>query len=670
MKKPNFLSVGITALFIGAFFSPYVFAQETEDVPDSELTLIIEPDTLNMTVYETAKIDFKFVDKEGNEHDRMLSFFSGLLGTETGATPTEKISVDSEGNVTAKEAGSYYIMAWPSNSRVSGTTIKVEVAPLPVQEIVFENSSQNFYSNTSTELKTTIYDTKKGTRHVPLTYSSSNPEIAQVTKNGLLIAKKKGTTEITFTAEGVSISEKVTVMENPVTTIELFADKTEVRTGEVVTLKAITKNKKGDKVMGVPVTFSFFGEPNDMSGSSGSGLIEKNGKFVANKAGFFTIVAKAGSISSETYIEAIPRNVQKNIQVVGHKPTKENTSDFWIWEGVDGRDYAVTGTHSANGNAYFWDVTNPAEMKIIDTLTVDARTVNDVKVSEDGRIAVISREGASNRRNGIYILDVTDPYNVKVLSTFDDGLTGGVHNVFIYEDHVYAVNNTQKYDVINIEDPANPYRVSRFELERPGHVVHDVWIEDGIAYSSNFGDGLAVVDVGSKVGEMGTAGGSPENPVQLASHNFDKGWNHAAFPFKSKSTGDFYVAAGDEAFPGGEPAGWIHFVKFDGWENSREVARYEVPEAGSHNLWIKDDVMYVAFYDGGLRVVDISGELMGNLYDQGREIARFQPKDPQGSIPNITMTWGAQPYKDYIYIADMGSGLWALKLSDVKQADN
>ena len=44
-------------------------------------------------------------------------------------------------------------------------------------------------------------------------------------------------------------------------------------------------------------------------------------------------------------------------------------------------------------------------MKTIDTVRVDARTVNDVKLSADGRIAVISREGASNRKNGLVILD-------------------------------------------------------------------------------------------------------------------------------------------------------------------------------------------------------------------------------------------------------------------------
>ena len=170
-----------------------------------------------------------------------------------------------------------------------------------------------------------------------------------------------------------------------------------------------------------------------------------------------------------------------------------NTSDLWIWPGVGkhkGKDFAVTGTWGANGEAYFWDVTDPSKMAIIDTITVDARTVNDVKVSEDGRVGVITREGASNRKNGFVVLDITDPYNVKITAEFNDDMTGGVHNVFIYDNHVYAVNNGRKYDVINIEDPYNPFRVSRYELDTPGHGVHDVWVEDGIAYSSNWADGV------------------------------------------------------------------------------------------------------------------------------------------------------------------------------------
>ena len=97
-------------------------------------------------------------------------------------------------------------------------------------------------------------------------------------------------------------------------------------------------------------------------------------------------------------------------------------------------------------------------------------------------------------------------------------------------------------------------------------------------------------------------------------------------------------------------------------ENPEMVARYEVPEFGTHNLWVEDDKLYQSYYEGGLRVVDISGELMGNLYTQGREIAVFKSASPVGYTPNATMVWGTQPFKGHVFFSDTNSGLWSVKL--------
>jgi hypothetical protein len=96
--------------------------------------------------------------------------------------------------------------------------------------------------------------------------------------------------------------------------------------------------------------------------------------------------------------------------------------------------------------------------------------------------------------------------------------------------------------------------------------------------------------------------------------------------------------------------------------NARMVARYEVTEYGTHNIWVEDDKLYQAYYEGGLRVVDVSGELMGNLYTQGREIAVFKPFDPQGYVANSPMVWSAIPYKGNIFFADTNSGIWAVRI--------
>ena len=73
-------------------------------------------------------------------------------------------------------------------------------------------------------------------------------------------------------------------------------------------------------------------------------------------------------------------------------------------------------------------------------------------------------------------------------------------------------------------------------------------------------------------------------------------------------------------------------------------------------------------FNGGVRVLDLSGELMGDLYKQGREIAFFHSSDPEGYVKNAPMGWGAQPYKDLVYFTDFNSGLWAIRLVDPEES--
>jgi hypothetical protein len=108
--------------------------------------------------------------------------------------------------------------------------------------------------------------------------------------------------------------------------------------------------------------------------------------------------------------------------------------------------------------------------------------------------------------------------------------------------------------------------------------------------------------------------------------------------------------------------GYIQVIDFTDPENPEMVARYEVPEYGTHNIWVEDDVLYQAYYEGGVRMVDVSGELMGNLYTQGREMAVFKSVDPDGYTRNATMVWSAMPHKGNVFFSDTNSGLWIVKM--------
>jgi hypothetical protein len=116
---------------------------------------------------------------------------------------------------------------------------------------------------------------------------------------------------------------------------------------------------------------------------------------------------------------------------------------------------------------------------------------------------------------------------------------------------------------------------------------------------------------------------------------------------------------------GGYPratTGYIQVVDFTDPQNPRQVARYEVAEFGTHNIWVEDDILYQAYYEGGARMVDVSGELMGNLYTQNREIAVYKAHDPAGWIANAPAAWSVIPYKGNVFFSDNTSGLWAIKL--------
>ncbi len=650
MKKLNLL---LLLVFVA------VGASQAQDY-----SIKVSDEPVQMKIGESVQLEAAVIDAQGNVvPDKEFIFFSR----------NDEVTVEpNTGKATALKHGEYdirVISPTDDGTRLRGT-ITVSIEPTAISRIEIGDVPSNIYAGVTVPLEVRVIDEAGFERpEVGVELSSSNTQVARVAPYYKLLTGTKGKTTITAKVDEVMTKIELTVVENPIVKIDLTADMTEGRSGDVFTLTAIARDKNGKTVDDAPIVYSFTGESYDVSAAP-SGLITQEGKFVADQPGLYVLNVVAGGAAASVTVSANNRNIGREIELVGRGSVNDkHTSDLWIWEGKDGRDYAVTGTWGADGTAYFWDVTDPGAITKIDSVKVDARTVNDVKISEDGTICVISREGASNRKNGLVIIDSSNPRDVSIISEFSENLTGGVHNVFIYQDHVYALSAGRKYYSINIEDPKNPRIVGEFELNTPGHAIHDVWIHDGIAYSSNWKDGVQLVDVGN-----GIAGGSPSNPVQFASYAYPSKANHAAFPYKDEKTGKFYVIMGDEQFPYGldptgkkpsRAAGYLHVIDFTDLKNPKEVAWFQVPFAGSHNYWIEDDILYAAFYNAGVRVVDLSGELLGDLNRQGREIAWIVPEDPEGYVPNAPFTWGAQPHKGHIFYSDWNSGLWSAKLKPV-----
>lgn len=554
-------------------------------------------------------------------------------------------TIDSTGLFVASGAGKGRIVA--AYGRRSGE-LPLEVVPLPTAALEVQMPETTLPEGSFVSFAVTARDRLGNVQeNAGLRWKSSAPGIAEV-RGDRIVTGRPGSAVLTASAGVAEKRVPVTVVPAGFRRLAIAGAPEEVRTGDVVRLRLEPGNAAAYAHWWV-------------SPAEGA-LVEQDGTFVAEAPGSYLVKAESGGREAIVVVRAVRRDLKARFDVVAHAPVfKSHTADVWTFTGRDGRDYAYVGTWGAN-QLKVLDVTDPTRPVQTDSILVDARLINDHMVNEDKTFAVMTREGASGRANGIVLLDTTTPAHPTILSEFTETVTAGVHCVYIVGDHVYLTNDgTRDMHVISVADRKNPKEVGRWSSGSEDRYLHDIWIEKGIAYLSYWDDGLILLDVGN-----GIKGGSPEKPVEISRIAYPEGNTHNAIRLGN------YVFTGDEIFPRSwnpespvEARGFVHVIDVSDIEHPREVAKYEVPEAGAHNFWIEDEILYMGYYQAGVRAIDVSGDLRGDLYRQGREYAFFKPTGatPETAVvPNTPMTWGAVLHKGLVYATDFNSGLWILKL--------
>ena len=93
------------------------------------------------------------------------------------------------------------------------------------------------------------------------------------------------------------------------------------------------------------------------------------------------------------------------------------------------------------------------------------------------------------------------------------------------------------------------------------------------------------------------------------------------------------------------------------------MAWYEPTDGGVHNVWVAGDTLYLGNYQGGARMLDISGELKGDLLRQGREMSWMLTARLDGLQAPCHLCLGRGGARTaIIYVPDINSGLWILRL--------
>jgi hypothetical protein len=555
------------------------------------------------------------------------------------------------------------VIAIPAGGEVAGGAL-VRVTPAPLASLEIRGPAR-LPAGAFARLEAAGTDRAGAERPVAdATWTSSAPEVVEVEPGGALVARGPGRATVTARSGEAEGSFAIEVRPSPARGLEIACDgcgepaedgALRVRVGDPVRLEGRAAGLEGP----VPGRWWLDGE---------GGLLDPAGTFTAERAGRFTAMLEFGGLRARLPIVAEPRTRRGVFQLVGRGPTTDpRTTDLWVFRGSDGRDWAYTGS-TGGDRVRVWDVTDPASPVLTDSIVVDARVINDVMVDPERGLGVLTREGASNRRNGIVLFDASDPGHPRVISEYTETVTAGVHNAWLHGEHVYLTNDgTRALHVISVADPLEPVEVARWEV-RPGETnkyLHDVIVQDGLAYLSYWDDGLVILDVGN-----GVEDGSPEDPRFVSRIAYPDGNTHTAWRWKN------WVFTGDEIFGGppvsprgGVPDGSIHVIDVTDLENPVEVAWFEVPDAGSHNIWMDEEreILFVSYYNAGVRALDVSGTLRGDLGRQGRELAFFltgEPDPAKAAIPNAPMSWGPQLHDGLVFSSDMNSGLWVLRYEE------
>lgn len=296
----------------------------------------------------------------------------------------------------------------------------------------------------------------------------------------------------------------------------------------------------------------------------------------------------------------------------------------WGYTAPDGTEIAIIG--SADGTSFI-DATNPrvlAEVQFVRGPTSIWR-----EMQTHGHYAYIVTEGGG----GMQIVDLVDPHNPVLVNTYDASFSTA-HTIHIRDGFAYVNGTNRGLRILDLADPVHPVEVGVWDTR----YTHDSFVRGDILYTCNINSGgFTSVDVSDKA-----------HPQELAFTQYN-GPTHNAW---STEDGNFLLTT-DEV-----DGGHLRIWDVANPRSPNLVAEWSADATASiHNVVVKGDSAYIAYYTEGLQVLDISdprAPLQVGYYDTW-----------PGLSGGFSGNWGVYPFarNGSIYLSDIQGGLFVVKMA-------
>jgi len=322
------------------------------------------------------------------------------------------------------------------------------------------------------------------------------------------------------------------------------------------------------------------------------------------------------------------------------------------WVDSLGQEYGIIGSQIGTHIIDLSNPANPVEADFVPGRRVDCIWREYKTYSH--YLYMVSDDGVPN---SFQIADLSYlPDSVHVIYD-SDSLFTRAHTVYVDGDKLYAgsvttLTGTYTMGVFSLSDPEHPQLLRNLRQDVPWiNLVHDMFVRNDTVYASCGLQGLYLLkfEQNNTFTRLDSFRTAPSN------------YNHSSFLSDDGQT--LFFA---EEVPAGRPV--ITLDVSNPLSVSMIGSFYSHQGATPHNPYIRDNLLYVAYYQDGLQVYDVSDP------QNVTPVGYFDtfPFDTAGYLaPDYQGAWAAYPFlpSGHVLVSDMQSGLFVLDVDSITGID-
>ena len=319
-------------------------------------------------------------------------------------------------------------------------------------------------------------------------------------------------------------------------------------------------------------------------------------------------------------------------------------NDVWGYADGAGTEYAIIGSTTT---VNFLKINANNSLTLVNQFTPGATsTWRDFKTYQNYCYAV-----ADVGTEGLLKYDLTNlPTSVSLHSQITSEFQKA-HNIFIDQStgRLYVVgSNTQNNGLIIYDvtvDPPN--HLASVSLPGGGY-VHDIYVNNNIAYASHGNNGFYVWNVST-----------PTNPILLGAFTSETGYNHSSWVHPNLNYA-YYAREVPTSLP-------MTVIDISDLTDISVVSNFKFPllapthtDNVPHNPYLLGDYLYTSYYEDGVQVFDVSNPANVTQY------AYYDTYPSNTSYNGYNGCWGVYPYlpSGKILASDGLNGLFVLELTN------